>query len=637
MHVAFDVIPITSEGRFTTDPIPPGDYTALLFAVLASTPELSSQSADYSGTVRFTVPENGELPEVELVAKANAAPDLSQVDDLRVRVVGEDGKGLSNAEVMVHTADQGYGNWSTGRDGVVFLGGPWQYRGAAVLQVLVRAEGYASTIAHFAGAERDRLSKGEATVTLRRGQRVQLRFNLPKDLVWPKGSLPEVYFDDLQYRVRIMRQPSNRRGGASSDFNMFNLSEVGAGLFEFQLADDTPQFHVAVHLPGFLQHFETGPFTFADVKDGTLEIDLPRPATLDISFEPGDYPDAGSFFKSASLDVAWRIQGDSYLIVASSEGTLLTPRLALTDLAPGYYQVSVRTQPSDESKPIPGTEINAGVYYDRKGLTLEDGQAERLEFRSVPFDPNAWRGTRTASLNIAAPDGKPAKGRMVSVIRFDGHYGAQEVFSGAVPESGEVVLTGITDVTLPAYSFPPYQVSVDGERIGSFGFIEQATPERFEFVLAPVKGDMAPDVELTRLATGETVLLSSFRGKVVFLEFWATWCGPCQAPQSALNTLGVEQSVAWKDQVAIIPVSIDSDQSLVRTHIQQRAWTGLEHFWSGGSEGADFECPAARAFVIRGVPESVLIGRDGRILWRGHPLDQRDGMVVKSRIEQALK
>jgi thiol-disulfide isomerase/thioredoxin len=148
---------------------------------------------------------------------------------------------------------------------------------------------------------------------------------------------------------------------------------------------------------------------------------------------------------------------------------------------------------------------------------------------------------------------------------------------------------------------------------------------------------MAPDVELTSLTTGEAIPLSSFRGKVVFLEFWATWCGPCQQPMYALNALGAEQSTAWKDRVAIVTISIDSDQTRVRSHVRQREWTGLEHFWSGGSEAEDFESPAARAFVVYGVPESVLIGRDGRILWRGHPLDQMDSMDVKSRIDQALK
>jgi hypothetical protein len=486
MYIAFDVIPITSDGRFTTDPIPPGKYSAHLFAMLASTPRLSSQSSDFSGNVSFTVPEEGELPKVELVAKANRPPDPSKITDLRVRVVDEDGKALPKAEAMVHTADQGYGRWSAGRDGLVFLGGAWEYRGAA-LEVLVRADGYVSTIARFAGAQRDKLSKGESTITLRRGQKVQLRFNLPEGMTWPKGTLPEVYFDDMQERVRIMRQPSNRRDGAVSDFNMLNLKELGAGRFELQLADDTPRFHVAVHAPGFLQFFEAGPFTHVDVKNGNLEIDLPRPATLDVSFEPGDHADADSLFKSASLEVMRQLQGNSYLSVASAVGPSLTPRLKLTDLAPGPYLVDVRTQPQDDSKPLPGTEINVGAYFDRKILTLQDGQSERIDFRSVPFDPHAFRGTRKAVVHIRTPDGRPAKDRNASVTRFDGHYGSQVVFSGTVPESGDIVLTDITDAKLPeSYSsFSPYQVSVDDKRLGSFGFTTETTTDQFDFVLAP--------------------------------------------------------------------------------------------------------------------------------------------------------
>ena len=248
LYSAFDVIPITPEGRFTTDPIAPGKYSANLFAVLASTPQLSSQSSDFSGGLSFTVPEKGDMPRVEIVAKANRPPDLSKVTDLRLRVVDEDGKPLSKLEAMVHTADAGYGSWVEGHDGMVFLGGTWQHRGAA-LQVLVRADGYASTVARFAGQQRDDLSNGKAAITLRRGQKVQLRFNLPKDMTWPKGTLPEAYFDDLQERLRMMRQPSNRQGNVVSDFNMLNLREVGAGQFEFSLAADTPRFHVAVHAP----------------------------------------------------------------------------------------------------------------------------------------------------------------------------------------------------------------------------------------------------------------------------------------------------------------------------------------------------------------------------------------------------
>jgi len=69
---AFDVIPITSEGRFATDPIPPGKYWVDLFALRTSTPKESPQQSDFSGQLQFTVPETGEMPKVEIVVKARA-------------------------------------------------------------------------------------------------------------------------------------------------------------------------------------------------------------------------------------------------------------------------------------------------------------------------------------------------------------------------------------------------------------------------------------------------------------------------------------------------------------------------------------------------------------------------------------
>ena len=637
MYVAFDVIPIAADGRFTTDPIPPGKYIVELFAVRASTPQLSSQYSDFSGKSSFTVPEEGEMPVVEIVAKANYPQDLSKVTDHRLRVVDEDGKPLSKFRAMVQTADRGSTHWIDGGNGLVFLG-PAQQFGGSVLEVLVRADGYASTIARFAGEQQDKLSKGQAAITLRRGQNVQLKFNLPKGMTWPKGVLPEVYFEEMQQRVRMMWQSVNRRADMVYDFNMLNLREVGPGQFQFWVTENSSPFHVAIHSPGFLQYFETGPFTFADTKNWILEIDVPRPATLDVSFEPGDHSGSDMPFKSASIDVLWNLSGNSYLNVTSTAASSLSPRLKLADLAPGHYSVSVRTQPKEESQPIPGTKINAGIYRDQTKLTLKSGQSEQINFRSTPFDPNAFRGPRTAKLHIRDPDGQPARDRNVVVEYYDGHYGAQTVFSGTVPESGEIVLTGITDKAMwPLFENRAYTVRIDEKILGFFGFNKEEPTQEFEFFLAPGVGDMAPDIELTSLTTGKAMRFKSLRGKVVLLEFWATWCGPCQEPMKKLNLLGNGQSVEWKDRVVIVPISIDSEQSRVKLHVQQRGWTGLEHFWSGGDGGGDFESPAARAFGVHGVPEAVMISPDGRILWRGHPLNPIDGKDIKSRIEDALE
>lgn len=70
-------------------------------------------------------------------------------------------------------------------------------------------------------------------------------------------------------------------------------------------------------------------------------------------------------------------------------------------------------------------------------------------------------------------------------------------------------------------------------------------------------GDLAPDFSLETLA-GEKVNLSDYRGKVIFLNFWATWCPPCKAEMPHMQSFYDEYS----DQAEILAVNITSDDSV---------------------------------------------------------------------------
>jgi thiol-disulfide isomerase/thioredoxin len=149
----------------------------------------------------------------------------------------------------------------------------------------------------------------------------------------------------------------------------------------------------------------------------------------------------------------------------------------------------------------------------------------------------------------------------------------------------------------------------------------------------PCSGTKFRQVELLHERFDALRELSDLRGKVVCLELWSTGCGPCQPAIGKLNQLAAEKRDTWRGRVVLVPLSIDERPEDVARHVKRLAWDQLDHYWSGEEGSRGWNAPAIQAFGIEAVPRMLLINRNGRIVWRGHPADQS----YAARIEELLK
>jgi thiol-disulfide isomerase/thioredoxin len=120
----------------------------------------------------------------------------------------------------------------------------------------------------------------------------------------------------------------------------------------------------------------------------------------------------------------------------------------------------------------------------------------------------------------------------------------------------------------------------------------------------PAVGTVAPDFKVRNIVTGEEVSLSSQRGKIVIVTFWASWCTPCKRELPILE--GAQRAVG-KDKLVVLAVSYrDTEAALDAIRRPAAAWQiNLMRDRNGRVAGL---------YSVSTIPHLFMIGRDGKVV-----------------------
>ncbi len=253
--------------------------------------------------------------------------------------------------------------------------------------------------------------------------------------------------------------------------------------------------------------------------------------------------------------------------------------------------------PVAATSPAANTEVEDAVnnLIRRSMIKIQLAKPKEADFAEifVAYDSLLAQNTKTndARLSILIEKGK-------LYLTLDDPINAYKVFKQVNNEYPDIALNGATTEFLA-------------------GLKQEADSKQIRDTLTP--GATFPDFAEKDLQD-KNLSLSNYKGKVILVDFWATWCPPCVASVPEIQKVYNK----YHDKgFEVVGISLDLDKDALEKFVKQRKLPWPQHF-----DGNRFDGPMALKYGVNVAPTTYLIGRDGKIIKPLSPADDLDQEIA---------
>ena len=249
----------------------------------------------------------------------------------------------------------------------------------------------------------------------------------------------------------------------------------------------------------------------------------------------------------------------------------------------------------------------ATAYLMRGKLYAESGEAEKAAAdyeKSYAAYPSQQLAERLGDLAAKKNDLKRALDEYATAFAFPG--------PGLDPSHREEVRRKLGSCYLALY---PSEKGLGDLVLARYDELVRALAPRFQDSRQPNVSLRDPFAYVLKRTDGSPLPLGDYRGKVLVLEFWATWCGPCRLGGKLLERV----TEKFRNELAAVflAVNVDENRASVPAFVKEEQWTTPVVY----AEGLD------RLLGVIALPTLIIFDRNGRVIFR------QEGLVVSSFVE----